>query len=165
MFLWEDTYVATRLGSAAFLSRPNGNTSKETPLGRPRGDGLSPPLPEVATIRPFFAAFPLRATPRSSDPSAACDAIAAASPTLSRILRDRSAALLRLRRKASSPASLYSVLSTHAPSPAPVASALLPSLLSNLLNAHPDPFHPLCLTLLPHSRGLHHPRFSIRPSP
>ena len=92
----------------------------------------------MAATPPFFAASPLRAIPRSSDPSAACDAIAAAAaPSLSRTLRDRSAILLRLLRDAPSPASLYTSLSTHAPSPSPLVSAILPTLLSNLLNARP----------------------------
>ena len=92
----------------------------------------------MAAPPPFFAASPLRPIRPSSDPSAACDAIAAvAAPALSRALRDRSAAFLRLLRDADHPFDLLPCFTAHAPSPAPVVSALLPTLLANLLNAHP----------------------------
>ena len=86
----------------------------------------------------FFAASHRRPTHPSSDPSAACDAIAsAAAPSLSRTLRNRSASLLRHLRAASSPSDLRLRLSTPPPPSASVVPALLPVLLANLLNAHP----------------------------
>ena len=86
----------------------------------------------------FFAASPRRPTPSSSDPAAACDAITAtAAPALSRTLRARSAALLRHLRTARSPSDLHRRLATPPSPSAPLAAALLPALLANLLNAHP----------------------------